>query len=176
VKAINLNRREKYVVAGGACCLLVFLVFILVVFPLLNKRERLARALAAKTIELDEIRGLQADYLILQEKAGRARAALDRRSKDFSLYSFLDSLVGDIDIRGNVSYMKPSTSVQKDTNAKVSTVELKLQAITMEQLSKYLHRVEYSGNNLFVKRLSISETTKPEGYIDVVLQVETIEV
>jgi general secretion pathway protein M len=175
MKAINLNRREKYIVAGGACCLLIVLVLLLVVSPLLNKRERLTRALAAKTIELDEIRGLQADYLILQEKAGRAKGNLAKRDKDFSLYSFLDSLARDVGIK--VSSMKESSpSSQGDANIKTTMVELKLQAITMEQLAQYLHKVEYSGNNLYIKRMSISETSKLEGYIDVALQVETIVV
>lgn len=175
MKQLNLNRREKYVVAGAACFIVIFLIFRLAVYPLLNKRERLTRDLASKTVELKEMRLLQSDYFTLQNKANTARAALNKRSRDFSLFSYLDSLVGDIDIKGNVSYMKPNTSIQKDTNAKVSTVELKLQAITMEQLTKYLYQVEYSGNSLYVKRMSVSETSKPEGYIDVVLQVETIE-
>lgn len=175
MKQINLNRREKYVVTGAICFIVIFIVFRLVLYPLLNRSDRLSRAFADKTVELKEIRELQTEYYALENKADRARAVLSKRSRDFSLFSFLDSLVGEIDIRGNVSYMNPSTSFQKDTNAKISTVELKLQAITMEQLSNYLYRVEYSGNNLYVKRMSISETSKPEGYIDVVLQVETVE-
>ena len=76
-------------------------------------------------------------------------------------------------IKDNVTRMKPSTSAVGDV--KMATVEVKIDTITMNQLSQYLYRVEYSGNNLFVKRMSISETSKPEGYIDVVLQVETVE-
>jgi general secretion pathway protein M len=175
MKRINLNRREKYIVAGLACFILLLLLFKGVLSPILNKGDRLSRDLAQKTVDLKEIHALQTEYYSLQKKADLAKATLNKRSKDFSLFSFLDSLVGEIEIKGNVSYMKPSTTFQKDTNAKISTVELKLQAITMEQLSKYLYRVEYSGNNLYVKRMSISETSKQEGYIDVVLQVETIE-
>lgn len=176
MKRINLNQREKYIVAGLACFMVIFLVIKVLIYPPLDKREKLSRMLAEKTIELEEMHALQSEYFSLQNKAELARATMDRRSKDFSLFSFLDSLVGEIDISGNVSYMKPSSSIQKDTNTRISTVELKLQAITMEQLSNYLYRVEYSGNNLYVKRMSISETSKPEGYIDVVLQVETVEV
>ena len=65
--------------------------------------------------------------------------------------------------------------VQKETKLKITTVELKIQAITMEQLTRYLHGVEHTNNNLHIKRLSIAETGKPEGYIDVVMQVETFE-
>lgn len=172
MKRLNLNRREKYTVTGLVCFIVILLVFKLMIYPPLDKRERLSRVLAEKTIELKEIRALQSEYYTLHNKANIARTALDKRSKDFSLFSYLDSLVGEIDIKENLTRIKPSTSSDK----KVSTVDLKLQAITMEQLSKFLYRIEYSGNNLYVKRMSISEKSKPEGYIDVVLQVETIEV
>ena len=174
MKAINLNRREKYAVAVLACFIVIFLFFWLILYPPLVKQERLTRALHQKTIDLKEMRALQADYLILQEKAGRAKANLAKRDKGFSLYSFLESLARDIGIEAS-SMNESSTSSQGDTNIKTSMVELRLQAITMEQLTQYLHRVEYSGNNLFVKRMGITETSKSEGYINVTMQVETIE-
>lgn len=174
MKTINLNRREKYVVGGLVGFLLIFIVFRLVLYPLLDKQERLTRELTVKTSELVEMRRLQADYRILQEKAGSAEANLARRDRNFSLYSFLDSLARDIDIKVSSIDESSSTSSQGGANIKTATVKLKLQDITMEQLRKYLYRVEYSGNNLYIKRMAITETSKPEGYIDVQLQVETV--
>ena len=173
MKAINLNRREKYIVAGLAAFLLILLVFRLAVYPLLDKRVRLTRAIDVKTIELNEIRQLQADYLMLQEKADSAEANFARRAGDFSLYSFLESLSRDVGIKPSSMKEAPSSSLG-DSNIRISTVELKLQGITMEQLSKYLYRVEYSGNNIYIKRMSVTETKKPEGFINVQLQVETV--
>ncbi len=170
MKQINLNQREKYAVAGVICFIVLFIVIQWVVYPLIEKREQLSRALVKKNVELKEIRILQKEYHSLQNKADSTRAALEKRDHNFSLFSYLDSLLGEIDIKGNVSRMKRSTS----SDNKVNTVDLKLQAITMEQLSKFLYRIEYSGNNLYVKRMSISETSKTKGYLDVVLQVETI--
>jgi hypothetical protein len=53
---------------------------------------------------------------------------------------------------------------------------MKLQAVTMKQLAAYIHRVETSNNMVTVKRLSISKKGKQEGFINAVLQVETIEI
>ena len=173
MKSVNLNRREKYAVGGAAGCIIIFLILQLAVFPLLTKQDRLYRALAVKTRDFEEMQALQADYLLLHKKADLAKAQLAKRDRKFSLYRFLETLARNLDIK--VSSMKESSSsVQNDDNVKISMVELKLQAITMEQLAQYLYKVEYSENNLFVKRMQISETGKLEGYIDVVLQVETI--
>ncbi len=53
---------------------------------------------------------------------------------------------------------------------------MKLQGLSMKQLSPYLYKVETSKNSVFVRRLSITKKGKEEGFIDVILQVETYEI
>lgn len=173
MKPINLNRREKYAVGIGAGCLLVLLVFQLVVSPVIKKKASLEKEIEEKTVALGEIYDLKSEYLAIQKEADYARTTLAKRKSDFSLYTFLADLAADIDIKDNVERMNESSST-KENNVKVAMVSLKLKAITMEKATQYLHRIEYSGNNLFIRRMSISETSKPEGYIDVELQVETV--
>jgi general secretion pathway protein M len=52
---------------------------------------------------------------------------------------------------------------------------MKLDAISLEQLTAFLHGVETSVNMVTVKKLSISKKDKKEGLINVIMQVETIE-
>ncbi|NIV99991.1 hypothetical protein GWN26_13050 [Candidatus Saccharibacteria bacterium] len=52
---------------------------------------------------------------------------------------------------------------------------MKLDAISLEQLTAFLHGVETSQNMVMVKKLSISKKDKKEGLINVIMQVETIE-
>ena len=72
--------------------------------------------------------------------------------------------------------MKPATSVQKNSAYKISQVEMKLEAITLKQLTSFLYRIELSENMVFVKRISISKTDKPKGSVTTVLQAETFEI
>lgn len=169
----RLNRRERYYVAGAAIVIAVFLLLQLIIFPVLDKRERLGRALTEKSKTLNEILTLQSEYYALEEKAQSAKSQLARRDKNFTLFSYLGTLADEVGIKENVTSMKPSSSVVADVN--MTTVELKIDSITMEQFSKYLYQIEYSDNNLFVKRMVISKTNKAEGYIDVSMQVETVE-
>ena len=53
---------------------------------------------------------------------------------------------------------------------------MKLDAITLEQLTQYLYGVETSENMVDVKKISISKKDKTQGLLTAVLQVETIEI
>jgi general secretion pathway protein M len=54
-------------------------------------------------------------------------------------------------------------------------VEMKLDGITLKQLTTYLHGVETSKNMVDVKRISISKKDKKQRLLTAVLQVETVE-
>jgi general secretion pathway protein M len=52
---------------------------------------------------------------------------------------------------------------------------MKLDAITLEQLTNYLYKIETSKNMVEVKKISISKKDKKQRLINAVLQVETYE-
>jgi len=119
---------------------------------------------------------LRSEYEAITQKAHLSKSRFAKRQKGFTLFSFLDRLAGETGLKDDIIYMKPSTSVQKNSPIKLSKVEMKLQAITLKQLAAYLYRVETSENVVTVKRLSISKTGKQKEFIDAVLQVETFEI
>jgi general secretion pathway protein M len=87
----------------------------------------------------------------------------------------MNQLAGQAGIKDRISYMKPTNTVQKNSNYKLSRVEMKLDAVTLEQLTNYLYGIETSKNMVIVKKLSISKKEKNEGLVNVILQVETPE-
>ncbi len=84
-----------------------------------------------------------------------------------------DKLARQTGIKDRIAYMKPSSSVQKN-GPKISVVEMKLQAITLEQLIKYLYGMETSDKMVTLKRASFLKKGKDQPAIDAILQVETI--
>jgi len=172
--AKKLARREKYSLYALSGVICLFVVFQFLVFPSLDKRERLKRTLQAKTGILEKMTALQSEYTI-KKRTELSKSRFERRDAGFTLFSFMDKLTGKAGIKNHVTYMKPSTSVQKNSPFKISQVEMKLQGLTLQQLTSYLHMVETSNNMVNIKRLSISKTGKIENLIDAVLQVETAE-
>lgn len=171
----KLTRREKYsiYVGTGIICLFVLVQFI--VFPSIDKRERLRRSIQAKTVMLADMMALKSEYAAVKRQNDLSKVRFKNRDKGFTLFSFLDRLTSKTGIKDHVTYMKPSSSVQKDSPFKTSQVEMKLKGLTLEQLISYLYNVETSKNMINIKKLSILKTGKQEGFIDAVLQVETTE-
>lgn len=171
----KLTKRERYSIYALSGAILLFILFQFFIFPSIDKGKRLERALQVKADALDEMIALKSEYGAIEKRSQLSRVRFGNREKGFTLFSFLDSLTGQARIKERVTYMKPSTTDQKDSAYKISQVEMKLQGLTLQQLTTYLHMVETSKNMVFIKRLSITKTGKQEGFIDAVLQVETVE-
>jgi general secretion pathway protein M len=172
----KLNRRERYAIMIGLGVVCVFLVVQFIVEPILNKTEQRRKALQTKAEMLNQMRQWQAEYDTLMQTANLSKSRFSNRQKGFSLYSFLNQLAGSAGIKDRITNMKPTKKVQKNSPYKLSQVEMKLEGVTLEQLTNYLHRVETSNNMADIKKISITKKDKKQGLITAVLQVETVEI
>ncbi len=170
-----MNKREKIAVTCAALFLGLFIITQLIVVPVFEKRDDLKNQILEKNNTLLDMKILRSEYFTMKEKLESSQQGLKKRSVNFTLFSFLDKLAGNTGLKSHIAYMKPSTSVKEDSGLKISRVELKLQDVTMKDLTSYLFNVETSENMVIVKRLSITKTGKDTGLVSAVLQVETFE-
>jgi general secretion pathway protein M len=171
---MRLARRERYLVSVAACCIAIFLVFQFLIFPFFENRRRIQRGLKAKEKGLEEIVKLRADYQTYYKGSQGIQQALTKRKEGFTLFSFLEKAAGEAEVKARIKYMKPSTSSGTGPY-KESMVEMKLEAITLPQLVGYLYRIESPDDLVNIKRISISENKKEQGYLDAILQVITFQ-
>ncbi len=171
---MRLARRERYLVSLAACCIAIFLVFQFLVFPFFENRRRIQRGLKAKEKGLEEIMKLKADYQAYQKGSQNIQQALGKRKAGFTLFSFLEKAAGEAEVKARIKYMKPSVSSGTGPY-KESMVEMKLEVITLPQLVGYLYRIESPDDLVSIKRISISENKKEQGYLDAILQVITFQ-
>jgi general secretion pathway protein M len=171
----KLNRREKIVVAAGGGALLLFLLVQLVIAPVFGRNAQLRRTAEAKTVMLADMQRMKAEYESIRAQTRQAESRFTQRDKGFTLFSFLDQLAGQARIKERVSYMRPSKVDQKNSAFKLSRVEMKIEAVTLEQLTQFLHGVESSRNMAAVSKLSITRRDQKEGLLDAILQVDTLE-
>ena len=171
----TVTKREKYAIwlAGGLIAAVI--VSQVVISPLVDKRRQLDRQLAAQNRALQEMQVLKAEYEQIKKRADTERGKMAGRSQGFTLFSFLDSLAGQVGLKDQIAYMKPSQTTVENSPYTMSVVETKLQGITMKQLTAYLYRIETSNNVVRVKGLSISKTGKQAGTVDAVLMAETLD-
>ena len=171
----KLNKRERYTIMLGVGVVMIFLVFQLIVEPLFNRTEQRKKTLQTKAAMLSQMRQWQVEYDALTRTANVSKSRFKNRQKGFTLYSFLQQLAGKAGVKDRITYMKPTKKVQKNSPYKLSRVEMKLDAITLEQLTAYLYEVETSKNMVEVKKIVVSKKDKKQALITAVLQVETVE-
>ena len=173
---VKLSKREEMAIIAGGAFIGIFIFFQGAVFPYLDTRERLQRSLISHTRSYAEIQQLRLKYLEMQNRADSSKTRFNRRQRGFTLFSFLDKLAGQVGIKERITYMKPSLTKQKDAPYSISLVEMKLNGITMAQITKFLFRIETSQNMIHIRRLSLNKKEDKEGLLNVILQVETFEV
>lgn len=173
---MKFSKREKYYLYAAMAFICLFVLFQFAVFPVLDKRERLKNMIQVKTSTLQNMLALKSEYEKAVQRTNASKALIDKRKKDFTLFSFLDRLAGESGFKDQIIYMKPTTTEQKEGNYKISQVEMQIQGITLEQLTLFLYRIETSKNIVSVRRLSISKSDKPEGTVTAILQAMTIEI
>jgi general secretion pathway protein M len=170
---IQLDRREKIAVLAAAGVTALFLLLQFVVFPAQDRKKVLQRQRVAQRQALEEIQSLRVEYERLQRQAARARSKIAAKKQDFSLFSFLDRTADATGVKDYIVYMKPSETAQKETGYRISSVEMKMEAISLDRLTRYLYAVETSPNMVDIRRLSITQTGKTEKFLDAVLEIQT---
>ncbi len=173
---MKITRREEYVLYAGSVFTVILLVVWLVALPILNKRDSLKRTLKLRAETITEMLIVKSELDKLRTEAESSQAGLEGRSKGFKLSPHLTALSEKANIKENIKSMKPSPSSGRENSPyKTMSVQMNIKAVTMKQLTPFLHKVETSRNMLFVKRISIKKKTKNEGVVDALLQVATFE-
>ncbi len=171
---LKLSNREKYYVGGGLFLLVLFLVVQLVLSPFIDAKEQARRSVTANEKVLKEMYSLSAEYRVMQGGSLDIKESLTRRPKDFTLFSFLEKQAGTAGVKQNIKYMKPSTSVETGPYTE-SSVEMKLDKITLKQLVDYLHLVESRKYLVSVKRISVKQTKGAEEYLTALVHLITYQ-
>lgn len=168
----KLEKREKMTVAIGISFLVVFIILQFGISPYLNARKKLDNSIEKRRAELIELKGLQQEYQGIKKQAGGIKERLQEREANFSLFSFLDKQATSSGIKELISYMKPST-IEGDEGLQESVVEMKLQQISLKQLVDFLKLIESPEKVVSLKRISIQESGKEKGLLEVIMQIVT---
>jgi general secretion pathway protein M len=172
---MNLQPRDRIAVLIAGVVVLIFLIVQLVIFPAIDRRDRLKQTIKTNALALEEIKQLKTEYEASTRNTRDMGNQLKRRPNNFTLFSFIDQLAGTSGIKSNIEYMKPSTANLKNSPYTLSLVEMKISSLTMDQLTRFLHGVENNESLVWIKRISIQKGEKNEALINTTLQVETIQ-
>lgn len=167
------NKREKIILSIGVGSVLLFLISRLIIFPIIQKKTKLEKLESQYSIILAKMNSLTSEYIANKKQIEQSKDFLKKRAPGFRLLSFLEQNANLTNIKDKISYMVPSEKTED--KYQISTVEMKLTGISMEQLLTFLHKAETLETGVFVRRILITKERKLEGTVTAVLHIETIE-
>ena len=171
---MQLSQREQWAVAAAGTALAVFVLLQFLVLPLVDRRARLEKGLAARAQAVTEMRAMQDQYRALTSRSGSLAASLGAREAGFSLFAFLEKNAEDSGVREKIAHMKPSESSGNGPFTQ-SLVDMKLQAVSLGQLVRFLERVESPAHLVGIDKITIQENAREKGLLDVTLQLVSID-
>lgn len=165
-----LAAKDRRALIIGISVLALFLLVQFVFFPLLDKRKRLNRGISTREKGLVEMQEMQSRYSQLSRQSNTLEQRLSKRPREFGLFSFLEKMAAEAEVKDNIAYMKPSDATGEGGLQQIM-VEMKLKGVNLKQLVAFLELVESPENIVELKRISIQENKKQEGTLDVIMQV-----
>jgi general secretion pathway protein M len=168
--AIALAPRERRVLVAGAVIAALTLLYVLVVDPLLARNQDLERLIAQKTREHTEVVRLGDEYRQARAQLESAEARLSKAGRDFQLLSFLENLTVRQRMRDKIAYMRPQPQATVG-RFREQSVELKLDRVTINQITEFMAQLQGAPQGLRVKRLSMTRRYDDADRLDVIVQV-----
>ncbi len=170
---MRLSAREKFTVATGGLVLLGMAFWLGVWEPVQARLDLWQRRVDAKRAEYRQVKDLAARFARLRSRIERIESHL-RRSRNFSILSYLENLAKRQGLQEHIVQMKPKggglTRYYRET-----AVEIKMEKVRLKDLVRYLFQVENSPELLRIKQLRIHPRFDDPNLLDVRFQVAAYE-
>ena len=160
-----------FVIVGGLAVVLSLLYFAIVA-PYRSAMSRLDRQIAARSVQLHEVKVLQGRYLQLQSQMNQVTRLLGKR-QDFSALTFIEGLVEQTAGRENLLSMRPQ-SPETRNEFTIDSVEIKLERLTLKQLLELLLGFEGATMPMQVKSLTLKQRFDDRSLLDASMTVKAM--
>jgi general secretion pathway protein M len=169
----KLDKKQRYMVAGTAALVLIVLIFELAVFPFWEAKAKTRQNIQVNQRKLEEIKQLDAEFAGYEAKIARIKTVIAKRTTSFSLFSYLEKKATQAGVRGNVIYMNSSRGVQSATFEE-SLIDMKLDKITIKQLTDFLYFAESPADLVRIKKITVNKMKESPEYLSAQIQIASI--
>ncbi len=166
----NLQLREKILVVCTAVAVVLFLLFTLVIAPVLDRSARLDRQIRKAEQDLKNLKIYRREYNRQKQTLDTLNARLSQR-QNISLLPRVAKLARDTGTSDKITGMTPSNSSSEAFTEE--SVAIEMADVTLEQLAKYLYAIEQSRQFLKIKRLTIKPRLSDRQLLSVSFRVST---
>jgi hypothetical protein len=144
------------------------------VVPYFDARQNVRRAIAASEKVLRDLAVLGAEYGIMRQRSEEIRRVIERRPPAFALLSYLEKRAADAGVKANIRSMNLLPPVSTGAYEEAA-VEMKLDKLTMKQLTDFLYQAELPEEMIRIRRISIVKMKESPEYLSALIQVFTYQ-
>jgi general secretion pathway protein M len=170
----QLTKSQKQIVIAGLVFTAAALLVQFAAVPYFEARQKVSGAIAGREKALRELATLGAEYGVLRQRSEEIRQVLERRPPGFALFSYLEKRAGDAGVKTNIKSINPLKSAQAEAYEE-SAVEMRLDKLTMKQLTDFLYLVESREELVRIRKMSVVKMKESPEYLSVLLQVFTYQ-
>ena len=170
----KLDKKQQNLAALAAIFIVIALILQIVVFPFWDAKEKLAKAIKINQKKLAEISELSTEFTALTAKTASIISTVSSRGADFALFSYLEKKATLADVRGRIKYMNSSTGAQS-ASFEESLIDMKLEKITIKQLTDFLYYAESPADLVRIKKITITKMKESPEYLSAQLQISSLQ-
>jgi general secretion pathway protein M len=170
----NLSVREKTLIVTVFVLLSVFLVFQFVYVPLLRSRDAYRQSVRDLESRLGTMQVLAETYASDRLVYDRMSGAL-RRKRSLSVLTYLENESQRSGVRDQIEYIRPG-GAQTDEEITTTVVEMKIDAIGMNDMIVFLANVERNREGLVISYLRLKPFFQDRSKVDAVVRVRDVTI
>ena len=167
----RLNPRERAIVIGGMIVIVLIAVWFLLLSPYFNTMDRLDRKIVTLERNVSEATQMREQILRLR---GQLATAGQLRTGGRPLFSQVESLTEQTGVREQLLSMRPQPATVQG-GFRQQLVEIRLESISLAQLVKLLHAVEYRSSGVQVKSMRVKPRFEDRSALDVNMVLMSLE-
>lgn len=170
----KLNIKQQRLVAGTAILVVIVLILEIFVFPFRDARTKLTKSIQTHQRKLNEVMKLDAELAAQEAAIESIKRGVSARGAGFSLFSYLEKKAEQANVRGRIKQMNsargtPSASFEE------SLIDMKLEKITLKQLTDFLFYVESPADLIKVKKMTINKMKDNPDYLSAQMQISSFQ-
>ncbi|HEX9757995.1 MAG TPA: type II secretion system protein GspM [Nitrospiria bacterium] len=171
----KLSHRERIFTVSGGITLVFLFVYFFGVSPLLEQMKTVDRLILQKEDELQKMAFLKKEFDELKGKLRGIEQKISQQKKDFSLLSFLEGTANTVEIRKNISSMRPQPIASEDNSFEEDSVEVRVENVKLSQIVEFLTAIESSPVYLRVKQVRLKTRYSDPNFMDATFLISSYQ-
>ena len=167
----RLNPREKVVVFAGLIVLVLLFVWFALLSPYFKTMNTLDRKIVAHQRSLVKVEEMRDKIIQLRQQLADVGS---RKQGNRPLFSQVESLTEQTGVREQLLSMRPQPATIQGA-FRQQLVEIRLEKISLSQLVKLLHAIEYRSGGVQVKSMRAKPRFEDRSILDVNMVLMSME-